>query len=225
MKIPLLSNYDIIIFDCDGVIIDINLLKCEAFGTAVEGYPSEVIESFVNYCKKTFGVSRYVKFKDFISEFAREPFQEENYNNLLNNYSNICKEIYKYADLTPGSEDLLVELSNHNKYVYVASGSDEEELNTVFIDRKLSKYFSGIYGSPKTKLECASIILKNHPNKKAVFIGDALSDMNTAKEHNIDFIYMSKYTVQSEEQDRVCRNEAKKVINTLKELRINFVNQ
>lgn len=222
MKSSFLNQYDIVIFDCDGVLIDVNLLKCDAFGKAVEGYSYEIVENFVNHCKKTFGISRYVKFKEFLSDFAKEPFQEDKYNILLNNYANICKEIYRYADITKGSEDLLLELSKLNKNLYVASGSDEKELHEVLKDRNLSKYFNGIYGSPKTKLECTSIILNNQPNKKAVFIGDALTDMKSAKENNVDFIYMSKYTVQSKEQDLICRNEAKLVISTLADFGILF---
>lgn len=219
MKSSFLSQYDIIIFDCDGVLIDVNLLKCEAFGKAVEGYSPDIVDNFVNHCRRTFGISRYVKFKEFLCEFAKEPFQKDKYNTLINNYSNICKEIYEYANITPGSENLLLELYKLNKKLFVASGSDEKELNDVFVNRNLSKYFSGIYGSPKTKLECTSIILRNYPSKKAVFIGDSLSDMKTAKQHNIDFIYMSEYTVQSEEQDLLCRNGAKLVINTLEDLK------
>lgn len=212
------SNYDLVIFDCDGVLIDVNNLKCDAFGKAVEGYSPEIVESFVDHCKKTFGVSRYVKFKEFLTDFAKEPFQEDKYNLFLNNYANICKEIYKYAENTEGSLNLLSELCDLNKSLYVASGSDEDELNEAFVNRNLNKYFKGIYGSPKTKLECASIIINEHPNKKAVFIGDALSDMKTAKELEIDFIYMSRYTVQTKEQDLICREGAKIVINTLDEL-------
>lgn len=218
MKSSFLSQYDVIIFDCDGVIIDVNQLKCEAFGKAVEGYSPEIVKEFIDHCKNTFGVSRYVKFKEFFSDFAKEPFQEDKYNMFLNNYSNICKEVYGYAEITPGTESLLFELLNQNKKIYVASGSDEKELNEVFMNRNLSKYFNGIYGSPKTKLECTSIILNNQPNERAVFIGDALSDMRTAKEHGIDFIYMSKYTVQSVEQDQICRNGAEMVVSSLEEL-------
>jgi HAD superfamily hydrolase (TIGR01549 family) len=214
----ILEDYDTYIFDCDGVLLDTNLLKCDAFGKSIEGYPSEIIANFVNHCKKTFGVSRYVKFKEFLTDFAREPFEEEKYNLLLNNYSNLCEDIYKSANITPGAVDLLQKLSKLNKNLYVASGSDEKELNMVFHARNLGKYFDGIYGSPKTKLECATIILKNHPNKRTVFIGDALSDMTTAKKHNIDFIYVSKYTVQSVEQDLICREDAKRVIKTFKDL-------
>lgn len=212
------DKYDIIIFDCDGVLIDINLLKCEAFGKAVEDYPLDIVESFISHCKNTFGVSRYVKFKEFLSEFAKEPFNENIYNRLLNKYANVCREFYSHAEITPGCERLLSKLIASNKRLYVASGSDENELNEVFKERNIEKYFNGIYGSPKSKSECTSIILNNNVNKKALFIGDALSDMRTAKEHDLDFIYMYKYSVQSNEKDQICRSEANKIVSTLEEL-------
>lgn len=218
MELFSLRNYDIIIFDCDGVLLDVNLLKCEAFGKAVEGYPSEIVEEFVDYCKTTFGVSRYIKFKEFFSEFLKEPFNEEKYNKMLSSYADTCKSIYEFADITVGCENLLLTLSSLNKCLYVASGSDEEELNAALNRRNLKKYFKRIFGSPKTKSECTSIILDKNPEKKVVFIGDAVSDMKTAKKHNIDFIYMTEHTVQSIEQDKLCRAGATKVINNLSDL-------
>lgn len=218
MNSQVLEYYDIVIFDCDGVLIDVNLLKCKAFGNSVEDYPSDIVADFVNHCRNTFGVSRYVKFKEFFSDFAKEPFNEEKYNLFLSNYSSICKKMYQYADITPGAEQLLMKLLNSNKGLYIASGSDQVELNEIFEKRGLNQYFKGIYGSPKTKSECTSLILEKNLNKKAVFIGDALSDMKTAKEYNLDFIYMSSFTVQSKEQDELCRNEATMVISTLEEL-------
>ncbi|MFT4414707.1 HAD family hydrolase [Fredinandcohnia humi] len=214
----LVNNYDMIIFDCDGVLMNTNLLKCEAFGKAVEGYSEEIVNAFVENCKNTFGVSRYVKFKNFFSEFADESYDERKYNMYLNSYANICKEIYNFADITPGVIELLKELSDFNKYLFVASGSDEQELNEAFKSRGLSGFFKGIYGSPKSKLECVSLILNNHPHLKAVFIGDAISDLNTAKHYDMDFIYMSKYTVQSLEKDEICRGECTITINELSDL-------
>ena len=89
-------------------------------------------------------------------------------------------------------------------------------MNTILYT--LINYFINVYGSPKKKNECVSEILENNPGLKAVFIGDALSDLKVSKEHNLDFIYMSKYTVQSKEQDEICRREAEIVIETLDDL-------
>ncbi|WP_394186716.1 HAD family hydrolase [Metabacillus halosaccharovorans] len=214
----ILKKYDVVIFDCDGVLIDVNLMKCEAFGKAVEEYPKTTVERFVENCKQTFGISRYIKFKDFFENFANEPFNEEKYQSFLTSYASICKEIYNVADITPGVFTLLEQLNRSDKLLFVASGSDEAELNNAFRTRNLYKYFKKVYGSPRTKLECVDEILRDFPTKNAVFIGDALSDLKTAKQHNLDFIYMSKYTVQSEQQDHICKQEAILEIKTLEEL-------
>lgn len=218
MTLTSLNNYDIVVFDCDGVLIDSNLLKCEAFGKSVREYPDNIIESFINHCKKTFGVSRYVKFREFFSDFSNEPFDETKYHLFLERYAILCTELYYKADLTPSVEKVLSLLNYTGHKLFVASGSDEKELIEVFEKRNLIKHFEEIYGSPKKKSECVASILKKNPNLNAVFIGDAVSDLKTAKEFNLDFIYMNKYTVQSKEQDEICREEAKIVIDTLEDL-------
>lgn len=214
----LLNQYDIFIFDCDGVILDVNILKCEAFGKVVEGYPKKNIDDFVEHCRRSFGVSRYVKFKEFLSDFAKVPFEEKVYNGFLEKYASICNQIYRDAEITEGCISLFTELQTLKKRLYIASGSDEKELNQVFIDRNLIQYFQTIYGSPKTKLECIADILRNNLSKKAIFIGDAISDLESAEKYNIDFIYMAKYTVQSKKQDEICRKKARMVINSLYDL-------
>lgn len=218
MSVNLLNQYDVVIFDCDGVLIDINRLKCEAFGLAVNEYPAEIVDSFVIHCKETFGISRYVKFKEFFSDFANEAFQEQKYNRFLRTYSKICSQGYKDAELTPRCEQLLNHLYHLEKTLYVISGSDEAELNEVFTDRNLNKYFNGIFGSPKSKIEYTSHILEKHPYAKAVFIGDSFADMLAAQRNNIDFIYMYKFTMHSQAKDRQCRKGAKLTIRTLEDL-------
>jgi HAD superfamily hydrolase (TIGR01549 family) len=218
MNSSILDKYEVIIFDCDGVIMDVNLLKCEAFGKAVEEYSEDVIRDFVEYCKNSFGISRYVKFKDFFSKFANEPFDEKKYQVFLDRYAAECLKIYALADFTLGCEELLSKLQHDRKTLYIASGSDELELNEAFKDRGIHHYFKSIYGSPKTKSDCTSEILAECGNKNIVFIGDALSDMKTAKEHEIDFVYMSNYSVQSTDQNNKCVKEAVKCISTLQDL-------
>lgn len=218
MIVSRLNNYDIVIFDCDGVLIDSNLLKCKAFGESIKEYPDEIVGRFVDYCKDTFGVSRYVKFKEFFSDFANEPFNETKYEVFLERYATLCADLYYNADLTPSVEKVLSLLIDTAHKLYIASGSDEKELIEVFEKRNLIKNFEEIYGSPKKKSECVALILEKNPDLKAVFIGDAISDLKTAKEHNLDFIYMSKYTAQSKAQDEICRKEAKIVIDTLEDL-------
>ena len=55
----ILLNYENIIFDCDGVILDSNEIKTDAFVKLFEHYPKNKISQLINYHKKHGGVSRY----------------------------------------------------------------------------------------------------------------------------------------------------------------------
>lgn len=217
MLSKILEKYDVIIFDCDGVIIDSNSLKCEAFGKTVSDYPKNVVGNFVEHCRETFGISRYVKFKEFFHLFANEPFNEEKYQYFIERYGELCKQLYFEAELTSGVEYLLKFIKQIDKKTYIASGSDEKELVEVFKRRDLAKYFNAIYGSPKKKNECVLEILSNNPRKKVLFIGDAISDLYTAQEYSLDFIYMCKYSIQSKKFDELCRSESIMVINSFED--------
>ena len=53
----------------------------------------------------------------------------------------------------------------------------------------MDKYFINVYGSPDKKTPIVEKIIHENNLKKneTVFLGDALSDYNAAKENNIDF--------------------------------------
>jgi HAD superfamily hydrolase (TIGR01549 family) len=87
-----------------------------------------------------------------------------------------------------------------DKNLFVASGSNEEELKEIFKIREINKYFISIYGSPKKKSDIVKEIVKKYPN--SIMIGDANSDMNAAKEVKIDFIFMRDYSTNEELKKR-----------------------
>jgi phosphoglycolate phosphatase-like HAD superfamily hydrolase len=213
-----LLNYDFIIFDCDGVIFDTNKLKSDAFALAVKDYPKEIVEEFVKYHQQTGGISRYVKFRKFITDFLKESFSETLYNKLLNAYSQECIRIYQTASLTSGSQELFKLLKNNDKKLYVASGSDENELKESFINRNISHYFEGILGSPKSKLECVKDIKCQNNEMNGLIIGDSYADYAAANEAGLDFIFMKKFSEVSPDQYKTCTNNSILVINDLTDL-------
>lgn len=194
-----LNQYKTIILDCDGVIFDSNSLKLNAFREALSEFDKSVVDNFIEYFQNNFGTSRYNLTKVFITEFLNIKFDENIYNRILNKYGENCKYLYKEAMYT---KSLLVFLDKYkNKKMYIASGSDQEELREVFISRNLNGYFIDIFGSPVKK----SVLVNNimSINENAVMIGDAKSDMNAAKDNGIDFIFMSKYSTNKEmKQDK-----------------------
>ncbi|MGF2618132.1 HAD family hydrolase [Rossellomorea vietnamensis] len=208
-----------IIFDCDGVLFNSNTQKSDAFGKVLEGYPAEQVKSFVKYHKETGGVSRYVKFRKFFEEFLNHSgIFEEEYQKVLESFSEECISIYKNSELTPGALELLQEIRLLGKPMYVASGSDENELQASFELRGIDSFFNGIYGSPKTKAECVDKINESQRLEEAIFIGDSMSDYSTAKSFGMKFIFMKKYTEMNRDQIKFCEQEADLVIDSLQDL-------
>ena len=186
----LINRYEIIILDCDGVVFDSNFLKLDAFSDALKAYDSKIVDSFIEYFKNNFGTSRYHLIRVFIEEFLNQDFDEELYQSILSKYSQNCVILYEKSDMT---KDFLKFIEKYSdKKLFVASGSDQEELRVVFKSRGLTKYFIKIFGSPTKKSEIVKNITSQ--NKNAIMIGDAKSDMQAAKESGIDFIFMSDYS-------------------------------
>ena len=184
-----LSDYDIYIFDCDGVILDSNKLKIDAMRRSLVAIFND--DSQIDYCieyfKCNFGKSRFHHIDIFLSEYfdIDDALKEGYKNDILESYSGMCKDLYLEADLTPGFIDFIESL---NGYKFVASGSEQEELRYVFKLRGLDTYFNGIYGSPTPKSTLVSRILNEKKSNNALFFGDALSDLSAALDNDIDFI-------------------------------------
>jgi phosphoglycolate phosphatase-like HAD superfamily hydrolase len=184
-----ISDYEVYIFDCDGVILDSNELKIEAMRNALEqcNCKEKEVTQCIDYFKNNFGKSRYHHIEIFITDFIeRDEIELINISKaLLENYSTSCKELYMKAEITPGFLSFIDKLQGAK---YIASGSAEEELRDVFCLRGLSKYFEGIFGSPTRKADIVNNIYKNHPSENMVMFGDSISDFEASHSSNIDFV-------------------------------------
>ena len=145
------DQYNIIILDCDGVVFESNSMKLEAFRRALKEYDSKIVDNFIDFFKNNFGISRYSLVKKFIENFLNEPLTNELYNKILKEYSKNCILLYKYAKLTKYCINFLEYYKN--KKIYIASGSDENELNYIFEKRGIKQYFQKILGSPRKKMK------------------------------------------------------------------------
>ena len=192
------DEYDVIILDCDGVIFNSNSLKIDAFRRVLSQYSTRKVEDFINYFKNNFGTSRYSLVKVFIEYFLKEEFDEIKYNDILKRYGQECVGLYKDAEFTDHLIEFLDKYKYKNQYLYVASGGDDSELKSVFIQRNIAQYFKGIYGSPVKKTEIVRSICNQNSNKRVLMIGDAKSDMLASKDNGIDFIFMKDFSTSQE---------------------------
>ncbi|MDO9104999.1 MAG: hypothetical protein Q7U57_08555 [Methylovulum sp.] len=206
----------IVIVDCDGVLLDSNTMKIAAFRTTLADYPDDAVARFSTYQARNFGRSRYVLFKEFFGFLGREPDAGE-VDGLLGRYASVVRAAYLDAPLTPGCVDTLQRLADLRP-VYVASGSDQEELRWVMQQRSLAPYFAGVFGSPQSKADIlASLTPAN--GGRALFIGDARADFDAAQRYDwCDFIYMSRFSTAASDMDSLARQAGLPVIDVLPEL-------
>lgn len=195
----ILSNYEIFIFDCDGVILDSNQLKIEAMNKALFQYFGEhkKIQECLNYFTRNFGASRFHHVDVFVNDIfcLSELEKKEAYKKVIEEYSTQCKRLYLTAKITPGFIEFIEQLPGDK---YVASGSEQNELVDVFKSRGLDVYFEKILGSPEKKKNLVASIVKAK-SSNAIMFGDAISDMDAALENSIDFVAYLPYSNVREE--------------------------
>ncbi|MFC1840467.1 HAD family hydrolase [Thermodesulfobacteriota bacterium] len=195
MKTNKLSEYRCIVFDCDGVILDSNKIKTDAFRFVLQNEPNEIVEKFIEYHKTNGGISRYVKFEYFMKNLKPDNKPVMSAEKYVKAYSDRVKDQLINCSLIPGVRSIL-EIFNEMKIpCAVNSGGDQEEIREVFAERNLDHFFIEILGSPATKSENLGYLSHNSIlSNPSLFIGDALSDYLNAQNYGMDFIFISGYS-------------------------------
>jgi len=200
------SEYRTLIFDCDGVVLDSNRLKTDAFFKAALPYGQDLACALVDYHRNNGGISRYRKFDYFLShlvpEGARGPSREE----LLAEYAKLVFDGLLSCAVVPGLAQLKASMPDCRWLI--VSGSDQEELRTVFGKRQLSPLFEGgIFGSPDSKDQIlAREISSENILQPALFLGDSRYDHEAARNADLDFVFINQWTEFREWRDYCHRN-------------------
>lgn len=191
----ILLNYKYIIFDCDGVILNSNEIKTNAFKKLFHNYPKYLIDKIVTYHKNNGGKSRYMKIKYFYENLLKKKISEKDLINQASQYSKITLNDLKKSDFIPGLLNLLKFLKKNKKILYVVSGSDEKDLIKIFKYKKINTFFEKIKGSPKDKIKNFKEILPlASDRKKSIYIGDSEYDFISSNSMGLNFIYISGYS-------------------------------
>ncbi len=192
-----LNSYKNLIFDCDGIILNSNKIKTEAFREVVFHYGNEAAEELVNFHVMNGGISRYEKFNYFFETISSHHNLDKNYINvekLIKNYSSIVQKKLEVCEI---SKQIIQYRKYSDRIWYVVSGSDQNELIKIFKKKQLINNFQGgIYGSPLSKDEIFKKIFKYKMDEisKSIYIGDSKYDFLAAKKIGLDFVFLSKWS-------------------------------
>ena len=189
-----LSDYDKIIFDCDGVLLDSNSIKTNAFREAVISYGEDAAQKLVDFHIYHGGISRYEKFRWFFSEVVNLPDAETATKSAIKKFSYSVKHNLPTCQISDGLE-LLKSASGTTPW-YIVSGGDQQELNLFMQDANLSQLFDGgIFGSPDTKHDIFSRLISNTGGcTQNIYFGDSALDHIVAKDFGCDFVFVSKWS-------------------------------
>jgi len=189
-----LIQYQTLIFDCDGVILNSNKIKTQAFYDVAKVYGHKPAQILKDYHIQNGGISRYKKFEYLLTNILQKPIKKQELSELLSNFSKEVKKALLVCEVATGIKELRDKTRN-TKWLIV-SGGDQAELREIFEQRGLSNYFDGgIFGSPDDK----DVILKNETKNrniigKSLFLGDSMYDYQAANTAKMDFIFISKWT-------------------------------
>lgn len=197
MNLARLKKYRTLVFDCDGVILNSNHVKTNAFYKTTLPYGKDAANAFVKYHTDNGGISRYKKFAYFLESIAPK-VEGPNLDELLERYADEVIEGLLTCDIASGLAELRAQTPD-SRWLIVSGGS-QEELRRVFEKRGLTRLFDGgIFGSPTPKKEILDRE-KASGNIKAdaLFIGDSKYDYESAEHANLDFVFISGWSEVSD---------------------------
>lgn len=203
-----------IIFDFDGVILDSANIKTEAFLEMFNKH-NEHLEAIKLYHIKNQGITRFKKFKWIYEELLGKKYTDADGEELGKQFSEIVfGKILKTPHIS-GAHSLLESLKNR-VFMFIASGTPDDELNEIIIQRNLEKYFEKIYGSNHTKVEAVDLIMDSYGfnENELIFVGDAITDYDAAKARGLHFV-----AVQSDEMETFWENKNIIPIDSLLEIK------
>jgi phosphoglycolate phosphatase-like HAD superfamily hydrolase len=204
-------NYDYLIFDCDGVILDSNCLKSQAFAEALADEPPELVKTFVEYHKEHGGISRYEKFRYYFEELKTLSNPEKEIKDAIERFATIVRKGLLECNFVPGALEFMQKAKTKKLQLFVVSGSDENELKGIFLQRNILNLFEQVYGSPGGKYENTKKVIKQMGrSKKGGFFGDSKSDYLAATKYKLDFVFVKGLSEWNVETHKI---NAVKVIN------------
>jgi hypothetical protein len=190
--VSLLENYDVLLFDLDGLLIDSLDKLSSGLITAVSRFakPAE-LEVFTSYDRTNPGLSRFEKIAYFANEIAKGTKIDQQL--ILEEFD---KESFK-ARTESRLSDSIFELNKKfkNKIWILLTNCDVRQIDEVASILGLDEIFkNNLIGTPPSKHVQARIIREIYPNSEIISISDSESDGEIARECSFDFLFVEEFS-------------------------------
>ncbi len=217
-----IQKYDIFIFDSDGVILNSNQIKIDAFSKIAELLLEIDCKSLINEFISSNPKSAR---EDILKFIIKNHFNKNNYLNNLEKENILLQKLLKDYEVLTKSKLLSCEICKSlpkfrsfckNIPWLLLTLGDEKSTKKIYKERNLIKFFDkGIFGGPATKQENIELIKENLilNNKKVLFFGDTIKDAKLAKSNNFDFIFLSEWSHCKNAKEFCLKNKFKEYSN------------
>ena len=197
MSFNILQQYKTLVFDCDGVVLNSNKVKTDAFYEVALPFGEQAAQAFVAYHTTNGGISRYKKFVHFLQTIVPQHAQTvtgPGLEELLDAYASLVRRSLLNCEIAPSLQALREKHAN-TRWLIV-SGGDQAELREVFAKRNLAHLFDGgIFGSPDSKDNLLERELASgNIDRPALFLGDSKYDYEAATQVGLDFVFLYDWT-------------------------------
>ena len=176
-----------LIFDFDGVILDSNALKTDAFREIFARYPGHA-GAMMDYHHANVSQSRYEKFTYLVEQRLG---RRDNglVASLADEFAGLLRDRMERCPFVPGARELLDEVSARVP-LFLASVTPEAELLRLLDAHRVRQYFQRVYGCPPwTKPGAVGDIVAHLGGADGVaLIGDSAGDQRAAAAHGVEFI-------------------------------------
>jgi HAD superfamily hydrolase (TIGR01549 family) len=214
-----LAEYKTLVFDCDGVVLNSNQLKIQAYyDVAIKfGADEQQAQALVAHHVKLGGISRYPKFEYFLREIMKQTVTEQAIHQLLSTFTAEVKRLL--TDCEVAADLIKLRQATPDMKWMIISGGDQSELREIFEQRNLTDLFdAGIFGSPDNKdMILARELAAGNITKPALFVGDSRYDYQASTNAGLDFVFLSDWTDVEDWQD-FCASQQIQVLGNLGKL-------
>ena len=184
-----------IIFDFDGVILDSNNVKTNAFKNISKKFGERESNELIKYHLKHGGVSRFLKIEWFVENILKTK-NKDLISKLVEDYGNEVSKSFESCSFRTDLFQLKKKLKG-TKWSIASGGKQDEIVNLLKKKSLLEIFDNGIYGSPTPKMEIVKNTVFNKESNvrnKFVLIGDSFYDYECAKKNGIKFIFASDWS-------------------------------
>jgi phosphoglycolate phosphatase-like HAD superfamily hydrolase len=181
----------LLVFDCDGVLLDTMSAKIAAFRQWVTHRWPEHEAVFLNHVMGSFGRSRVFQIEWFFNHCLKQVPDAATLSAEVERFTDICEPLCAEAGWLSGSSEFVAACEAAGVPCYVLSGTPQLHLEQMLAANGGNGRFRAIIGSPPAKPQSLATILSKEgvAAQQTVFVGDAEADAEAAESVGAHFVY------------------------------------